>query len=43
MKFTGMAASPGVGVAPIYLLEREELAVRDTAIPARGAGGGALP
>ena len=37
MKFTGMAASPGVGVAPIYLLEREELAVRDTAIPARSA------
>jgi phosphotransferase system enzyme I (PtsI) len=35
MKFTGMAASPGVGVAPIYLLEREELAVRDTTIPAR--------
>jgi len=34
MKFTGMAASPGVGVAPIYLLEREELAVRDTAVPA---------
>jgi len=35
MKFTGMAASPGVGVAPIYLLEREELAVRDTAVPAQ--------
>ncbi len=34
MKFTGMAASPGVGVAPIYLLEREELAVRDTAVAA---------
>jgi phosphoenolpyruvate-protein phosphotransferase (PTS system enzyme I) len=34
MKFTGMAASPGVGVAPIYLLVREELAVRDTPIPA---------
>jgi phosphotransferase system enzyme I (PtsI) len=33
MKFTGMAASPGVGVAPIFLLEREELAVRDTAVP----------
>ena len=37
MKFTGMAASPGVGVAPIYLLEREELAVRDTAVPAQSA------
>ncbi len=35
MKFTGMAASPGVGVAPICLLEREELAVRDTAVPAQ--------
>ena len=36
MKFTGMAASPGVGVAPIFRLEREELAVRDTAVRAAG-------
>jgi phosphotransferase system enzyme I (PtsI) len=36
MKFTGMAASPGVGVAPVYVLVREELAVRDTAVPAAG-------
>ena len=32
MKFTGMAASPGVGVAPIFRLEQETLAVRDTAV-----------
>ena len=36
MKFTGIAASPGVGVAPIYRLEREDLAVRDTPVPADG-------
>ena len=36
MKFTGIAASPGVGVAPIYRLEREDLAVRDTPVPAHG-------
>ncbi len=36
MKFTGIAASPGVGVGPIYRLEREELAVRDTPVPAGG-------
>ena len=35
MKFSGMAASPGVGVAPIHRLEREELAVCDTPVPAR--------
>jgi phosphotransferase system enzyme I (PtsI) len=36
VKFTGIAASPGVGVGPIYRLEREELAVRDTPVPAGG-------
>ena len=35
MKYTGIAASPGVGVAPMYRHEQEELAVRDTAVPAR--------
>ena len=39
MKFAGMAASPGVGVAPIYLLQREELAVRDTPVPAAAVEG----
>ena len=36
MRYTGIAASPGVGVAPIFRYEQEELAVRDTAVPARG-------
>ena len=36
MKFTGIAAAPGVGVGPIVRLEREELAVRDTRVPADG-------
>jgi phosphotransferase system enzyme I (PtsI) len=31
---TGIAASPGVAVGPVYRLEPEELAVRDTAIAA---------
>lgn len=35
MKYTGIAASPGVGVAPIYRHEQEELAVRDTPVPAK--------
>jgi len=35
MKYTGIAASPGVGVAPMYRHEQEELAVRDTAVPAK--------
>ncbi len=33
MRFAGIAASPGVGVAPIFRLEREELAVRETLVP----------
>ncbi len=33
MKFTGIAASPGVGVGPIFRYEHEELAVRDTTVP----------
>lgn len=32
MKFTGIAASPGVGVGPIERYEHEELQVRDTPI-----------
>jgi len=32
VKFSGIAASPGVGVGPIFRLEREELAVRDTPV-----------
>jgi phosphotransferase system enzyme I (PtsI) len=35
MKYTGIGASPGVGVAPIFRYEPEELAVRDTAVPPR--------
>jgi phosphotransferase system enzyme I (PtsI) len=35
MKYTGIAASPGVGVAPIFRHEQEELAVRDTPVAAR--------
>ncbi len=35
MKYTGIAASAGVGVAPIFRHEQEELAVRDTPVPAR--------
>jgi phosphoenolpyruvate-protein phosphotransferase (PTS system enzyme I) len=34
VRFTGIAASPGVGVAPIFRLERAELAVRETLVPA---------
>jgi phosphotransferase system enzyme I (PtsI) len=32
VKFTGISASPGVGVGPIFRFEREELAVRDTRV-----------
>lgn len=32
MKFTGIAASPGIGLGPIVRFEREELTVRDTAV-----------
>jgi len=32
VKFKGIPASPGVGVGPIFRLEREELAVRDTPV-----------
>ena len=34
MKFSGIAASPGVGLGPIFRLEREEITVRDSAVPA---------
>jgi phosphotransferase system enzyme I (PtsI) len=34
VKFTGIAASPGVGVGPIERFEHEELQVRDTGVPA---------
>ena len=37
MIFKGIAASPGVGVGPIFRVEREDLAVRDTPIPPHGA------
>ncbi len=33
MKFTGIAASPGIGVGPIHLVLAEEYSVRDFAIP----------
>jgi len=32
VKFTGIAASPGIGVGPIVRFEREELTVRDTTV-----------
>ncbi len=32
MKFTGIAASPGIGLGPIVRFEREELTVRDTPV-----------
>ena len=34
MKFTGIAASPGIGVGPIHVIVAEEYAVKDFAIPA---------
>ncbi len=36
MKFTGIAASPGVAIGPVVVIEREELAVRDTRIATSG-------
>ena len=33
MKFTGIAASPGIGVGPIHLVVAEEYAVKEFAIP----------
>ncbi len=30
MRFTGIAASPGIGLGPVFRFERDELAVRDT-------------
>ena len=33
MKFTGIAASPGIGVGPVHLIVPEEYAVREFAIP----------
>jgi phosphotransferase system enzyme I (PtsI) len=33
VKFTGIAASPGIGLGPIFRFEREELMVRDSAVP----------
>ncbi len=33
MKFTGIAASPGVGVGPVFRLVPEELAVREVVLP----------
>lgn len=33
MRFTGIAASPGIGLGPIVRFEREELQVRDTPVP----------
>ena len=32
MKFSGIAVAPGIGLGPIFRLEREELAVRDTPV-----------
>ena len=34
MKFTGIAASPGIGVGPIHVIVAEEYAVREFTIPA---------
>jgi phosphotransferase system enzyme I (PtsI) len=34
VKFTGIAASPGIGVGPVFRFEREDLQVRDTAVAA---------
>src|SRR5258705_9378990 len=36
VKFTGIAASPGIGVGPIQLIVAEEYSVKDFAIPADG-------
>jgi len=33
VKFTGIAASPGIAVGPVFRFEREELMVRDSAVP----------
>ena len=33
MKLTGIAASPGIGVGPAFVLESEELAVREFTVP----------
>ena len=34
MKFSGIAASPGIAVGPVYVLVSEELAVREFPVPA---------
>jgi len=34
MKYSGIAASPGIGLGPIFRLEREEFAVRNAPLPA---------
>jgi phosphotransferase system enzyme I (PtsI) len=34
VRFTGIAASPGIGLGPIFRFEREELMVRDTPVAA---------
>ncbi len=36
MKFTGIPASPGIGVGPLVRFETEVLAVRDTRVPPQG-------
>jgi len=36
MKLSGIAASPGIGVGPAFVLESEELAVREFKVPAEG-------
>ena len=33
MKFTGIAASPGIGVGPIHLVVAEEYSVKEFSIP----------
>jgi len=33
VKLTGIGASAGVAIGPIYRFEREELSVRDTPVP----------
>lgn len=34
MNFTGIAASPGIALGPVYRFEREDLVVRDATVPA---------
>ena len=37
MRLTGIGASPGIGIGPVFRHEREEFAVREVAVPAERA------